>query len=169
MAKKYKKQDSEQATTKATPNIIVNKITSIAPNRQAKDVGSLKSAIINAESRIVPNRAQLYDLYNDVVSLDGRLSGLLEKRTAFVVNKSLKFVRNGVKVEELDELINSEKFNSLLSMLMDSVYWGCTGPRPQAHFLPLLVGPGRGPAAAAAGARLVSCLLLSQPHRWDGG
>ena len=127
MAKKYKKQDSEQATTKATPNIIVNKITSIAPNRQAKDVGSLKSAIINAESRIVPNRAQLYDLYNDVVSLDGRLSGLLEKRTAFVVNKSLKFVRDGIKVEELDELINSEKFNSLLSMLMDSVYWGCTG------------------------------------------
>lgn len=53
--------------------------------------------------------------------------------------------------------------------LSSAVYWGCTDPRPQTHFLPLLVWPGRGPAAAAAGARLVGGLPLSQPHRWDGG
>ncbi|MDL1913039.1 MAG: hypothetical protein FDW93_00715 [Bergeyella sp.] len=59
-----------------------------SPDRNRKDIESLKSAVIRAESVAFPNRVQLYDLYHDVVSMDGFLSGIIEKRIASVLKKS---------------------------------------------------------------------------------
>ncbi len=58
--------------------VIIQQIVHVAPDRQRKDVGTLKQALERAESVILPNRYKLYDLYHDVVSLDGHLSGVLE-------------------------------------------------------------------------------------------
>lgn len=114
--------------SKQQPMIVVNDITQVAPNRNRKDVGTLKSAIERAESIYTPNRAQLYDLYHDVTTIDGHLSGILEKRSAAVTNKNLMFVdKSRKKVDVMDDLIESERFGDLLKLIMDSRYWGVSG------------------------------------------
>lgn len=108
--------------------IIVSDITQVSPDRSRKDIATLREAIMSAESITMPNRVRLYDLYNDVISLDGRMSGMMEKRTAAVLNKNLRFEdRRGQKVDAMDDLIGSGRFVLLMELLMESVYWGCTG------------------------------------------
>lgn len=105
--------------------VIIQQIVHVAPDRQRKDVGTLKQALERAESVILPNRYKLYDLYHDVVSLDGHLSGVLDKRTKAVTNKRLIFVdKSGKKVDVMDSLIQSTKFEQLLEVMMETIYWG---------------------------------------------
>ena len=70
-------------------NIIVQQIVNVAPDRSRKDVGTLKQSLERAESAQLPNRYKLYDLYHDVLSLDGHLSGLIGKRTKAVAGRAL--------------------------------------------------------------------------------
>ena len=107
--------------------VIINDLTLVSPDRNRKDVGKLKAAIMSAERIQAPNRYALYDLYHDVVTIDGHLAGILAKRTGAVTNKRLRFTRNQQSVNELDALINSEKFTQLISLIMDSIYWGISG------------------------------------------
>ncbi|MBR3648266.1 MAG: DUF935 family protein [Paludibacteraceae bacterium] len=108
------------------PSIIVQEIKLVSPDRNRKDVGNLKQAIERAESVELPNRYKLMDLYHDVVTIDGHLSGLLEKRTKAVTNKRLTFIdASGKKVDEMDKLIKSPKFERLLEIFMERLYFGC--------------------------------------------
>ena len=112
----------------AQPTIIVNDITTVAPDRRSKDIATLRSAIESAERIQLPNRYRLYDLYHDVVTIDGHLSGIMEKRTKAVTNKELRFVDSqGRQVDALTELIGTEKFGRLVELVMESVYWGVSG------------------------------------------
>ena len=79
-----KKDKTTPAPASSKPSVIIQEIKLVAPDRNRKDVGKLKSAIERAESIQLPNRYRLYDLYHDVVTIDGHLSGLLEKRTKAV-------------------------------------------------------------------------------------
>lgn len=109
-------------------NLLIPEITYVSPDRNRKDVGLLKLAILTAESVYNANRVRLYDLYHDIVTIDGHLSGILEKRTKSVTNKKIVFVDSeGRKVDELDNLINSNSFERLLELIMESVYWGVSG------------------------------------------
>ena len=112
--------DQKQTKTdKKNGQLVVQQITMVAPDRQRKDVGTLKQALERAESVQLPNRYKLYDLYRDVLSLDGHLSGLLEKRTKAVVNKRLVFLdRTGTKVDAMDDLIVSTEFEQLIEAIM---------------------------------------------------
>lgn len=113
---------------KMPKNVIVNDMTQVAPDRNRKDAGKLKSAIERAESIYTPNRTQLYDLYHDVLTIDGHLSGIIEKRTDAVRNKEIHFVdKKGKKVDAFDDLINSDKFGRLIELIMESKYWGVSG------------------------------------------
>lgn len=115
-----KKRNSNKAA-----DLIINDFIHVAYDRNRKDMATLKSAVESAESVYIPNRARLYDLYHDVLTLDAHLSGLLEKRTMAVINKSLMFVDGeGHKIQEMDRVINSEMFQRLIEVIMDSVYWG---------------------------------------------
>lgn len=108
--------------------LIIPEITYVSPDRNRKDTGSLKRAILSAESVYNPNRVRLYDLYHDIVTIDGHLSGILEKRTKSVTNKKIVFVDSeGRKVDELDNLIGSNSFEHLLELIMESIYWGISG------------------------------------------
>lgn len=120
--------DQKQTKTdKKNGQLVVQQITMVAPDRQRKDVGTLKQALERAESVQLPNRYKLYDLYRDVLSLDGHLSGLLEKRTKAVVNKRLVFLdRTGTKVDAMDNLIGSTEFEQLIESIMETLYWGTT-------------------------------------------
>ena len=44
-----------------TPQYIINDLTLVSPDRQRKDIQSLKNAVLSAESISFPNRAKLYD------------------------------------------------------------------------------------------------------------
>ena len=119
------KENSPEKTGKNN-SIVVQEIRLVAPDRNRKDVGTLKRAIMGAESIEVPNRYRLMDLYHDVVTIDGHLSGLLEKRTKSVTNKRLTFIdKAGKKVDEMDTLINSSKFERLIEVFMERIYYGC--------------------------------------------
>ena len=54
---------------------IVHDLTLVAPDRSSKDIGKLKESVVNAESVYFPNRVLLYDLYHDILSMDGFLRG----------------------------------------------------------------------------------------------
>ncbi len=114
--------------SKKPQKTVIQDLTLVAPDRNRKDVGKLKTAVERAESIHMPSRTALYDLYHDVVSLDGHLSGILQKRTGAVANKTLKFVKKGgKKVDAMDDLIGSLKFNRLVELIMEQRYWGVSG------------------------------------------
>lgn len=121
-----KKNENTPSNPEGKPSIIVQEIKLVAPDRSRKDVGKLKRAIESAESVHISNRYLLMDLYHDVVTIDGHLSGLLEKRTKAVTNKRLTFIdASGKKVDEMDKLIGTTKFERLLEIFMDRLYYGC--------------------------------------------
>jgi len=111
--------------TKAPANVVINDMTLVAPNRNRKDAANLKASIQRAESIYVPNRTQLYDLYHDILTIDGHLSGIIKKRTDAVKNKRIHYTdKNGKKVDAYNDLIKSKKFRRLITLMMESKYWG---------------------------------------------
>ncbi len=106
-------------------HLVVQEIKLVSPDRNRKDAGKLKNAIELSESVFVPNRYKLLDLYHDVVTIDGHLSGLLDKRTKAVTNKRMVFMdKSGQKVDAMDDLIGSSKFERLLEVIMERKYYG---------------------------------------------
>lgn len=121
------KTDNKKDTTKiaARPSIVVNDMTLVAPRRNRKDIGNLKSAVVSAESITLPNRVELYDIYHDCVTMDGHLAGILAKRRDSICNKTLRYVNaSGERVDALDPLINSSQFYRLVGIIVDTAYWG---------------------------------------------
>jgi len=131
MAKKryYRKNNATVVKGKDNPReLVVQELSIVAPDRNRKDMGTLKASIQRAESIQLPNRTKLYDTYHDVMSLDGHLSGIWRKRIDAVLNKNLKFVdSNSKKVDTFDALIYSNKFNRLIELIVESKAWGISG------------------------------------------
>ncbi len=114
--------------TNQTPSYVINDLTLVAPDRNRKDIKNLKESVLTAESIYYPNRTQLYDLYHDIVSMDGFLKGILEKRIKTVLNKKLKFLdANGKKNEEITKLISSNIGRDLITQILESQFWGISG------------------------------------------
>lgn len=124
---------SKKQPTKPTPAvskqpIIINDFTQVAPDRSRKDIKALRQAIEAAETPIMPSRVALYDLYHDNITIDGHLSGILNKRRDTVRNKALQFVNaEGRVVDKLTPLIASEAFYRLCGHIIDSEFWGISG------------------------------------------
>lgn len=128
MAKKKNNRNTAVVRHPAGNNIIVNDFTLVAPDRRSKDIATLRAAIEASERIQLPNRYKLYDLYHDVLTIDGHLSGIVEKRTKSVLNKELRFVdASGKEVDAINALIRTERFNALMELVMESVFWGVSG------------------------------------------
>lgn len=80
----------------------------------------------NAEAISYPNRSPLYDLYDRAV-LDPHLSGVMEKRVTAVLNKKIHYEVDGVRVDEMENFIASEKFRLLQRTLWEKKAWGLSG------------------------------------------
>ncbi|MES2238871.1 MAG: DUF935 family protein [Bacteroidota bacterium] len=107
---------------------VVHDLTLVAPDRGSKDIGKLKESVISAESVYFPNRVLLYDLYHDILSMDGFLRGIIQKRIDAVNNKKIKFIqKDGKENEELTDLINGQNGRDLITLLMESKLWGTSG------------------------------------------
>lgn len=113
---------------KETAPFIIHDLTLVAPDRSSKDIGKLKSSVISAESIHYPNRVLLYDLYHDILSMDGFLRGIIAKRIDSVLNKKLKFIKkDGKQDDDLTNLIKSQSGRDLITLLMESKLWGISG------------------------------------------
>ncbi|MBY0244996.1 MAG: DUF935 domain-containing protein [Sphingobacteriaceae bacterium] len=114
--------------TKTTPEYIINDLTLVSPNRQRKDIQTLKNDVITAESIYYPNRTGLYDLYHDIYTMDGFLNGIVTKRINNVLNKTLKFIDPSGKVnEDITKLITSAPGRNLITQILESKFWGISG------------------------------------------
>ena len=110
------------------PTYLIHDFTQVAPDRGRKDVQNLKQAVESAELIHFPNRVLLYDLYHDVLSMDGFLTGIIGKRINSVLNKKLKFLdKSGKEVEEVTKLIRSNAGRELITKIIESVIWGISG------------------------------------------
>lgn len=111
-----------------TAPFIIHDLTLVSPDRGSKDIGKLKEAIVSAESIYFPNRVALYDLYHDILSMDGYLRGIIAKRIDAVLNKKLKFIqKDGKQKDELSQLMKSQTGRDLITQMMESKIWGTSG------------------------------------------
>jgi len=94
------------------------------PDRTAKDLATLKSAIQTAEQQGWRNRAALYDIYKENIDFDAHLRGLLRKRTDAILKNDIVVEKNGEVDEALTMWLNSGKFTKFLRDLHETVYWG---------------------------------------------
>ncbi len=109
------------------PTYLIHDLTIVSPDRSRKDIASLKNAVVSSEQVHFPNRVLLYDLYHDVYSMDGFLSGIIDKRIDFVLNKKLKFYdKNGKEVEDITKLMKKEG-RPLIRKILESIFWGISG------------------------------------------
>lgn len=114
--------------TENTGAYVIHDLTLVAPDRSSKDIGKLKESVVSAESIYYPNRVLLYDLYHDILSMDGFLRGIIQKRIDAVLNKKIKFLKkDGKQDDDLTDLIKSEKGRDLITLLMESKLWGTSG------------------------------------------
>lgn len=72
------------------------------------------------------NRSELYDIYHSIITTDGHLSGIINKRLSAVARERFEFQRNGKPVDEVNEQIKSPWFRSFIKEAVNSKLWGFT-------------------------------------------
>ncbi len=108
-------------------NLVVNELRIVSADTGIKNIGNFINARASAISIWNPNRVLLYDLYDDI-SLDGHLTGIINKRFDAVLNKELHFVDSkGKRLEDFDTLIESLKFRDLKRKILETPLWGVSG------------------------------------------
>lgn len=114
-----------EAGKRKAPNPIVANIAQSFKDRSRKDIGKWRSAILMAEHPDTPNWQPLMDLYHDLMT-DGHLQSQLELRKSSVLNTSFHIIDKKTKQldEEATEFINAEWFYRLISIAVDSFFFG---------------------------------------------
>lgn len=110
-----KKQNQE-------PNLVVQRIEVKAPNRTNVEVKQWRDATRSADTG---RRTSLYNLYEDLL-LDNVLFDSIDKRITAVANAEITFTRNGEAVDEIDTMIDSEEFETVVREIMWARFWGVT-------------------------------------------
>lgn len=72
------------------------------------------------------NRTELYDIYHSIITTDGHLSGIINKRLSAVARERFEFQRDGKPVDEVNEQIKSPWFRSFIKEAINSKLWGFT-------------------------------------------
>ncbi|MBR3444333.1 MAG: DUF935 family protein [Prevotella sp.] len=93
------------------------------PKRFGIDTADFMAAIHAAENVDYSRRTKLYDLYSDIL-LDAHLTSVIEKRKNAVLCSDIRFQRDGVPDDHINEQIQSPWFNRMISDLLDAKFWG---------------------------------------------
>lgn len=129
MRKNIKKEEAKP--------VVINQIIIRPVDRASKDIASWRIAHQHAEQVVYANRVRLYDVYEDVI-LDGHLTGITQKRIEAILNKTLRFEKNGKREDAMNDVIESEVFRNIIKKIMESVFWGISGlefiPGEELHF-----------------------------------
>jgi hypothetical protein len=70
------------------------------------------------------NRAELYDIYHSVSTIDGHLKGIINKRLSAVARERFEFQRDGKPDEEINKQIRSPWFRRFVKEAVNSKLWG---------------------------------------------
>ena len=70
------------------------------------------------------NRAELYDIYSSIITTDGHLSGIIDKRLSAVARERFEFQRDGKPVDEINAQIRSPWFRRFVKEAINSKLWG---------------------------------------------
>jgi hypothetical protein len=103
--------------------LVINELNVRSIDRNRKDIATWRNALISAESVRFPNRSRLYDLYEDIL-LDGHLTGVIGKKINAVLNKEIKFEKEGKVVTAMDPLLQSAVFRELIRTVVETELWG---------------------------------------------
>ncbi len=107
----------------APPQIIHNNIEVRPYHRTEQDIPNWRKAIQSAESQ-VPRRGLLYNLYADV-DLDGHVEAVTGKRRDPIKAANWQFVdKEGMPVDEINQVIDSIGFDDLLDEIINARFWG---------------------------------------------
>ena len=90
------------------------------------DIARYKSSLLSASAIDFYNRTELYDIYNSIITTDGHLSGIINKRLSAVARERFEFQRDGKPVDEVNEQIKSPWFRSFIKEAVNSKLWGFT-------------------------------------------
>lgn len=93
------------------------------PKRFGIDTADFMAAIRAAENVDYSQRSRLCDLYSDIM-LDAHLTSVIDKRKSAVLCSDIRFQRNGVPDDNINEQIQSPWFNRMISDLLDAKFWG---------------------------------------------
>ena len=72
------------------------------------------------------NRTELYDIYHSILTTDGHLAGIVNKRLSAVARERFEFQRDGKPVDEVNQQIKSPCFRAFIKEAINSKLWGFT-------------------------------------------
>ena len=90
------------------------------------DIARYMAGLQSATAIDFYNRSELYDLYNSIITTDGHLSGIINKRLSAVARERFEFQRDGKPVDEVNEQIKSPWFRAFIKEAVNSKLWGFT-------------------------------------------
>lgn len=95
------------------------------PKRFHIDIATYMAAIRAAENVDFPQRAKLFDLYEDIL-MDTHLSSVIHKRKSAILCSIIEFRRNGKPDEAINVQLRSPWFLNFLGDAMDALMQGDT-------------------------------------------
>ena len=90
------------------------------------NIGRYMASIQSASAIDFYNRTELYDIYHSIITTDGHLSGIINKRLSAVARERFEFQRDGKPVDEVNEQIKSPWFRAFIKEAINSKMWGFT-------------------------------------------
>ena len=90
------------------------------------DIARYMASLQSASAIDFYNRTELYDIYHSIITTDGHLSGIINKRLSAVARERFEFQRDGKPVDEVNEQIKSPWFRSFIKEAINSKLWGFT-------------------------------------------
>jgi phage gp29-like protein len=102
---------------------IIGTIETRQTYHNTQNIRRWKEAILAFENPYNPSRVLLYDMYDDIM-LDGQVEATWGKRRDNILNRRLKFIRDGVEDERLTKMLNAPDMRDVLSALLDTVAYG---------------------------------------------
>lgn len=92
-----------------------------------KDLRTWRQAWQMAINVDYPNRVPLLNVYTDV-NVDMHVTGCVEQRNGFTLNKSFKLVniKTGEENPQITELFEVPWFKTFMTECLNARYWGCT-------------------------------------------
>lgn len=100
-------------------------VKEIKANSSMKTINEWKLARRAFENQDNPNRVKLYELYEDIL-INGQLEAVWGKRRDNILNRRLNFVKDGVKDDQINQLLNSPDMRNLLEDLHNTIGYGYT-------------------------------------------
>ena len=90
------------------------------------DIARYMASLQSASAIDFYNRTVLYDIYHSIITTDGHLSGIIDKRLSAVARERFVFQRDGKPVDEVNAQIRSPWFRKFVKDAVASKLWGFT-------------------------------------------